>query len=120
MSPFIKDGDVITIAPLLGNSVSVGDVVAFLHPGTDKLTIHRVVGKRENTYRVRGDHTFGEDGLIPVGNILGRVKEVKRNEKNVWIGLGPERFLIAWLNRRGILFPLMHPIWKMIGPLIPF
>src|SRR4030042_2785426 len=44
MSPFIKDGDVLTIAPLQGSSPRFGDVMVFTHPTTGKLVIHRLIG----------------------------------------------------------------------------
>ncbi len=36
MTPFIKDGDVITIFPLEGSRPRLGDIVAFTHPVTDE------------------------------------------------------------------------------------
>jgi len=118
MSPFIKDGDVITLSSLQGDLPRIGDVVAFIHPVNDKLVIHRVIEKRNGSYCVMGDNALGMDGLIPANNILGCVKEINRDGKNLRIGLGPERFLIAFLNRRGLLFPLLVPVWKLIRPLV--
>jgi signal peptidase I len=120
MSPFIKDGDIVTISPLTDSSPRIGDVVAFNHPGNEKLIIHRVVKKRNKDYYVRGDNAIEADGLVQGKNILGYVKKVERNGKKVQIGLGPERFLIAFLNRRGLLFPLLSPVWRIIRPLIRF
>jgi len=114
MSPFIKDGDIVTIFPLTSSSPGVGDVVAFNHPENEKLIIHRVVKKRNNDYYVRGDNALEADGIVQTRDILGYVNKVERNGKKVWIGLGPERFLIAFLNRRGLIYPLLSPIRKMI------
>ena len=47
MTPFIKDGDVITIAPVsVERDIGLGDVVAYVHrwPGGQHLVVHRVVG----------------------------------------------------------------------------
>ncbi len=120
MSPFIKDGDIVTISPLTHPSPGLGDVVAFNRPENEKLIIHRVVEKRNNKYYVRGDNVPEADGLVQAKDILGYVNKVERDGKNVRVGLGPERFLIALLNRKGLLFPLLSPIRKVIHLLIHF
>jgi len=103
MSPFIKDGDDITLFPLNGISPGLGDVVAFIHKGNGLPFIHRVIGKKGNTYLLKGDNTTETDGLVSESDILGCVRMVERRGLRVFFGLGPERFLIAYLNRRGIL-----------------
>ena len=118
MYPFIKDGDVITVSPLRRTSLSLGDVVAFIPPRTEKLTIHRVIGKKGNSCLIRGDNTSQNDGLIHETNILGYVTRVERDGKKVSLGLGLERFIIAFLTRRGLLSPFLLPVWKLIRPLI--
>ena len=118
MSPFIKDDDVITVSPLTDDSTRYGDVVAFIRPEMKKLVIHRVVGKKGEYFHIKGDNITYTDELIPVANILGRVIRVERNGKEVFFGLGPERFLIAFLNRRGLLFPLFYPIWQIMRPIV--
>ena len=32
MSPFIKDGDVVTVSPCAPGAIHYGDVIAFVHP----------------------------------------------------------------------------------------
>jgi hypothetical protein len=93
-------------------------VVVFVHPETGRLIIHRVVGKRGDSMLIRGDNTHDADGLIPKTNILGRVTEVERDEREVFIGLGPERILIAFLTRKRLLFPLLLPVWRLVQPII--
>jgi len=113
MSPFIRDGDVLTIFPLNGISPGLGDVAAFIHKGTGMPFIHRVVGKKGDTYLLKGDNATEADGLISESNILGCVRMVEREGLRVFFGLGPERFLIAYLNRRGVLLPLIHALRKL-------
>ena len=72
--------------------------------------IHRVIGKKGNTYLLKGDNATETDGLISESDILGCVRMVERRGLRVFFGLGPERFLIAYLNRRGILLSLIYPI----------
>lgn len=116
MSPFIKDGDDLTLFALNGISPGPGDVVAFIHKGTGVPFIHRVVGKKENTYLLKGDNAPETDGLISASDILGCVRMVERSGLRVFFGLGPERFLIAYLSRRGILLPLIHMLRKLRLP----
>ena len=119
MSPFIKDRDVVTISPLSGNSPGIGDVVAFIHPQNKRLLIHRVIRKEGEVYLVKGENASEADGLVKKENIFGVVRDVERGGKKVFIGLGPERFLIAFLARKGLLLPLMLPLWKIVRSILP-
>ena len=119
MSPFIKGGDVITISPLL-SSLGIGDVVAFIHPVTSRLAIHRVVGRKGDSYLIKGDNTHDTDGLVHKAKILGYITGVERNGRSVSLGLGPERFLIAFINRTGLFSLLLFPIWRIIRPIFRF
>ena len=117
MSPFIKDGDVVTVSPLSECSLGLGDVVAFINPAIRNLVVHRLVGKRGNSYLIKGDNTAETDGSIAKTNILGCVTKVERNGKRVFLGLGPERFLLSILTRTGLLFPLLNPMWRLVRPI---
>ena len=116
MDPFIRDGDVITVSALSEGSPGLGDVVAFVQKETPKLAVHRVVRIKGSSYLIKGDNTTGADGLIPRSNILGSVKRVERKDKRVFLGLGPERFLIALLTRMGLTIPLVRVAVKLIRP----
>jgi signal peptidase I len=118
MSPFIKNEDVVTLSPLQNASPGMGNVIAFVLQGTDKLCVHRVVGKKGDFYVTKGDNTSEADESVPRENILGFVTRVERDGKEVFLGLGPERFLIAFLGRRGLLLPLILPGWKVIRAMI--
>lgn len=103
MSPFLKDGDVITVSPWSNTSPHLGDLVAALHPVTGQLIAHRLTGKRGDLFQVQGDNLPQADGLIPKRQVLGRITKVERNGRAVNLGLGLERFPIAWLARTGLL-----------------
>jgi hypothetical protein len=118
MSPFIKDGDVVTVSPILRSSPGIGDVVALIYREARKLLIHRVVGRNGECYSTRGDNTLEGDGLVYGANILGYVTKVERNGKKVFLGLGPERFLIAWLTRKGLLLSFVLPVWRVLHSII--
>jgi hypothetical protein len=118
MDPFIRDDDVITVWPLIDPSPGLGEVVAFIQEKSERLLVHRVTRVNGSSYVIKGDNSDGADGLIPRTNILGRVKEVERHEKRVRLGFGPERFLIAFLSRTGLMVPLvriaskLHPLFR--------
>jgi hypothetical protein len=117
MLPFIRNKDILTISPLSVGRPRQGDVVAFFLPGTRKLAVHRVVGKKENCYLVKGDNIPESDGLIPRACILGHVTKVERREKLISLGLGSERYLIAFLSRAGLLSPALNLVYKLVCPI---
>jgi hypothetical protein len=118
MSPFIKDSDVVTISPMVDSSPGFGDVIAFIHPKTEKLLIHRVAWKSRDAYLLKGESALEPDGLIKKENILGLVTKVERKGKRIFLGLGPERFLIALLTRANLLLPVLRPLWRILRPAV--
>jgi len=117
MAPLVKDGDVVTISPLQERPPGLGDVVAFIHPGSGKLCVHRVVRKKKDSFFIRGDNAPVPDGLVRKADILGRVTALERNGRRIYLGLGPERVLIALLSGRGPLSSPLLPLWKLVRPL---
>lgn len=99
MHPFIHDKDVLTIAPLKNQPLSVGDVVAFTQPATGSLAIHRIIGRKNDGWIIKGDNCLEPDGIVPDEKIIGRVSRIERGEKDVKLGVGSLRFLIAIVNR---------------------
>lgn len=103
MHPFIRDKDVLTIAPLKNQPLSVGDVVAFTQPATDRLAIHRIIGRKNDGWIIKGDNCLEPDGIVPDEKIIGRVSRIERGEKDVKLGVGSLRFLIAIVTRGNAL-----------------
>ena len=104
MSPFIRDGDVITVAPTPKGHLGIGKIVAFTHPTSLKLAVHRIIKRHKNCLFIQGDNKADcPDGYIPYENLLGEVIRIERNGHQVWLGLGPERVLIAWFSRIGLI-----------------
>jgi len=118
MAPFIKNNDVVTISPLQGTQPSLGDIIAFAHPETQGLCIHRIVRNKDGFFVTKGDNRSETEESVPIENILGSITRVERDGKKIFLGLGPERFLIAFLGWRGLLFPLLLPLWKVLRPFI--
>jgi len=100
MSPFIRNGDVVTLAPFDSAACALGDVVAFVQPGSGRLVVHRVVEVANDNCRIQGDNNPTEDGQFPFECITGTVARVERDGRTVLFGLGPERAVIAWFSRR--------------------
>lgn len=110
MAPFIRDQDVITLTSLDGKMPGIGEIVAFSRPGVENLVVHRVVGWQGEFALIKGDGIdIATDGLIPNTSLLGKVTQIERKGRKVWLGLGRERYLIAWLSRSRLLSPLR--IW---------
>lgn len=100
MAPFIRDGDVLTVFPKGERRPRPGDIVAFVHPENDRLTVHRVVTIRDGEVAVKGDNVSMPDGTVPEERILGFVRRVERDGRTVRPGFGAAGRLIASLSRR--------------------
>jgi signal peptidase I len=81
MTPTIRDGDVITVAPLKDIMPRRGDVVAFRHPERPQLLVHRVLHAKEKKYYIKGDNSPEGDGWVPAESILGLITNVERRGK---------------------------------------
>ena len=111
MSPFIRDQDVLTIAPMNGRTPAVGEVVAFIQPDTGRVAIHRVIARAGLGWLVRGDNCPRADGVVMGQDIIGCVTRVERLGREVRLGLGPERAWIAALNHGNGLVSLKK-LWR--------
>lgn len=107
MQPFIRNGDVITVAPLGTSLPGIGEVVAFFRPDDSRLIVHRVIARNSSSCTILGDNTQRHEAeQVPTSNVLGRVVRIEHRGQQVWLGLGLERYIIAWLSRQRLLSPL--------------
>jgi hypothetical protein len=113
MLPFIRDGDVVTIFPISNFPIGFGKSAAFIDSKTGKLVIHRIIGKNNGLYFIKGDNAFSADGLITQENILGCITKIERNGKNIFLGLGWERFIIALFSKIRI-WSLVLIFWNLL------
>lgn len=104
MCPLIRDGDFLTITPLSGMTLRIGMVVAFRRPGSQAISVHRIIRINGAAYLIRGDNSPGNDGWIVKEKIIGYVSRIEHNGKERSFGLGRESTCIAWLNRAGFLY----------------
>ena len=102
MSPFIRDGDILTIARST-NGYKVGEIVAFVRSDCEKLVVHRIIGRKNKHYLIKGDNGFTWDGSIPEKCLLGRVIRVERNGWEAFTGIKAGGKIIAWLSCHNLL-----------------
>lgn len=107
MSPFIRHNDIVTIVPSFQVPIDTGDIVAFSQPGTDRLLVHRVIKKAGRGFLASGDNIAKHDGLVLSEHIIGLVKKIERHGRHIHLGLGPEKYVIAFMSRNGLLYPFL-------------
>jgi len=78
MLPFFQPGDQVMITHNQ-NNIKRGDVIVFRQNG--KLTIHRVIYRKENQFITKGDNVSHYDLPVPSEQVLGRVFKVKRENQ---------------------------------------
>jgi len=110
MSPFIKDGDVITVRPLLGVAPRTGDIVAFLLPSSGRAAVHRIIGVGPRGFTLRGDNAGEADGCVSLDRILGIVDGVDRNGRRITLGTSRIRAAVARLSRSGVLYGMLQAL----------
>lgn len=108
MAPFVRDGDIVKISPVSGETVRWGDIVVIVSSRGASPLVHRVVGLRmKDSARellIKGDRCVYNDGWISIDNMLGRVCEVNRNGRQVTLGMvQPGKWLAAVMSRSGLL-----------------
>lgn len=111
MSPWIRDGDVVTVTPIGGEEVGgsvnsqspraprLGDVAAFRSQPSGRLTVHRLVRREAEGWIARGDRLAGEDGSVRREELLGLVTQVERAGREIWLPRGLAGLLLARLSR---------------------
>ncbi len=88
MYPSIREGELITVEPVVASDVTLGDIV--LYRSQRGLIAHRVVGSSPAQssvlsphYFLRGDASLSSDQPVEAHQILGRVVGVQRNGRSV-------------------------------------
>lgn len=103
MTPFIRDGDVITLAPAGGRRVGAGDVAAVVNGKTGSVIVHRIVNRKNLGFVLKGDNCADADGVFEKEQIIGVVCGVMRNHGPAWYAGGPEKRAAAFLSRTRVL-----------------
>ena len=113
MLPFIRNDDILTVSPLTLSPITVGSVVAFISHRTGRLVIHRIIGKKNGRYFLKGDSTLSADGLMVKDHILGCLTKVERSGKAVGLGSGRQGLIVAFLSRIRVWY-FAHLLWRFI------
>jgi signal peptidase I len=117
MYPFLKDGDVVEVAPVQIGEVELGDVV-FFRSG-DRLLTHRVVeivvDDRGTHLRTRGDSFRQEDPPISEADLVGLVTVVCRLRRKRDHTIRLDRGLTRWL---GVLMARSRIVHRWIRRLV--
>ena len=109
MAPFIRDGDLLTVAPRDPSEMDIGDV-ALYRTHRDRVVAHRVVAKSVQhghwTLVTQGDARLHPDSPVPGERLLGRIACIRRGNRVYHLDRGPWRLaarLWLWLLplRRG-------------------
>jgi hypothetical protein len=86
MLPFIKDGDILTIAPINSDNLKKYDIVFYRKPDK-KLAAHRIISKSKKNesilFHIRGDGYVGGTEKIPATDIMGVITKVERNNTKI-------------------------------------
>ena len=109
MQPFIHDGDILEVSPASGQVVHCGDVL-LVDIDDGRLLVHRVIKTRQVesqfSYLIQGDNCSSMDGWFQAKDILGRVVQVRRGNREIDLTSLPQRYKAR--------------VWVTIKPFAPY
>jgi hypothetical protein len=105
MSPAIRDGEVVWIAPAQPSRIQPGQVVLYTGAG-DRPVIHRVIQRHlcnnELCFSISSDQRVGCSDRIPASRVLGQVTALERGGRRI--------SLLGWRGTmRGLFFLFLRP-----------
>ena len=127
MTPSIPVGAAIAASPVGPDEVRVGDVIVFQSPGSDHLTVHRVVeidrSDGERTFQTKGDANATRDPweLRLDGDSVHRVRHVVPHVGRALAMLHSREIRLALLGLGAALFLFtgLRSIWSRAGRTAP-
>ena len=118
MYPFIRDGDILEIAPVNGEEIRLGDVI-FCHVGERRMVVHRVIKKiiqnDKPTFLTKGDSNTDEGEKVYLEQVLGRVKAIERKGRKIRINEGLKRLIYIFYPR---ISPFLTKVRRIGGRLV--
>jgi hypothetical protein len=87
MLPFLRDGDIVVVAPVGTAEIRIGDVICY-QPPSGGLCLHRVIARAERSLVTRGDALAYVD-TVPHDAVLGLV--IARERRGRAVSLGTRR-----------------------------
>ncbi|NOY64974.1 MAG: signal peptidase I [Nitrospirae bacterium] len=118
MSPFISNGDIVTIQPLKG-TVRTGDVL-LVKNSFGLPVIHRVIKKTGSEVVTKGDASVEPDEPVAYDKIVGKVVKIQGKGYNFHLKF-PFKYLIARgvfnspVIRNTLFIPLLKRIASLLG-----
>jgi signal peptidase I len=94
MSPAIRDGEMITVAPVEAGKIERGDII--LYRGVKGIVAHRVMAIRETSegrqvFVMQGDASRDCDDPVTASHVLGKVVLTERRGKRLELTGWPAR-----------------------------
>ncbi len=115
MSPFIKNGEELIIKPAgRKDTIKPGDIVAVVNEEKEKIIVHRVIGRKNNFFQIKGDNCSRDDGYFPETNIIGIVTGIKTDSGKKICYKEWQNKIIAFLSKTGWLNMLILPLGRFI------
>lgn len=102
MWPAIPDGSEVEVTPCAAADLREGDLVAYAR--RDEVIVHRLILRGPNALTLRGDSLDLADPPVPLADVLGRARVMRRSPLR-WTrpsrpkALGAARAALAWLRR---------------------
>ena len=118
MHPFIRDGDIIEIKPIMQASSIRPGVVIFYCSARERLFAHRVIKVSAQHGQValvaKGDSASNSDPLVHPEQVLGQVVVIKRGERKIRLDRGVCRLINVLWARLSPLSPWFYPILRKV------
>jgi signal peptidase I len=111
MSPFIRNGDILTIARLDDGGARPGDIVVVNHAGRSVI-VHRVIKASAKDIILKGDNCSIADGTFVYTSIVGKVTTIERDGRKVGFHSGSTGRLIAFVSATGLLNGVLLPFLR--------
>lgn len=112
MSPFIRDGDFITVSPVKSSFLKIGDI-ALYSTAENKIIVHRIIKKHKNNGRttlwIKGDAAFGSPEKVDAQSVLGKVTAIERSGRKRTIETKPYQVI-------GIFIAAISPFNQWVYP----
>lgn len=106
MLPFIREGDLLTVAPLGRGGLRLGEI-ALYRPADRAVLAHRIIGRgaTDGCWLARGDAAWGPVERVRREQVLGRVVALERRGRT-------RRLDTRWHRWLGLLWHLLWP-WNL-------
>jgi len=120
MSPTLKKGDILKVAPYKDRDIRIGDVILFKSPYGKTSIVHRVVFVDNKGVRTKGDNIIPiDDFILHPNDIIGRVVSAHRGKKEVKIFNGLQGQIYTLILETGkrldmVVSAMLRPVYRWL------